>query len=44
MISYLSKQPLVTFCVWGSREAIDYLCQYSSDSTRRVQCSSEIGV
>jgi hypothetical protein len=44
MISCLSKQPSVTFRVWGSQEVVDYLCQYSSNFTRRVQCSSKIGV
>ena len=44
MISYLSKQPPETFRVWGSREAVGYLCQYPSNFTLRVQCSSEIGV
>jgi hypothetical protein len=44
MMSCLSKQPSVTFRVWGSREGIGNLCQYSPDLTRRVQCSSKIGV
>jgi hypothetical protein len=44
VISCLSKQPSVAFRFWGSRETISYLCQYSSDFTRRVQCSRKIGV
>jgi hypothetical protein len=44
MIGFLSKQPPITLHVWGSREAIDYLRQYSSNFTRRAQCSGEVGV
>jgi hypothetical protein len=36
MIGRLSKQSSVTFRVWGSREAVGYLRQYSSNFTRRV--------
>jgi hypothetical protein len=44
MIGCLSKQPPVAFRVWSSRETVSYLCQYLSDFTRRVQCSSKIRV
>jgi hypothetical protein len=44
VIICLSKQPPVAFHVWGSQETVSYLCQYPSDFTRRVQCSSKIGV
>jgi hypothetical protein len=44
MIGRLSKHPQVALRIWGSRKAVDYLRQHSSNFTRRVQCSSEIGV
>jgi hypothetical protein len=44
MIGRLSKQPPVTFHVWGSRKVIGYLRQYSSNFTRRVQCLGKIEV
>jgi hypothetical protein len=44
MISCLSNQPPKTFRVWGSLEVVGYLCQYPSNFTLHVQCSSEIGV
>jgi hypothetical protein len=44
MIRRLSKQPPITLRVRGPREAIGYLRQYSSNFTRRVQCSGEVGV
>jgi hypothetical protein len=44
VISCLGKQPPVAFRVWGSRETISYLSQYPSNFTRRIHCSSKIGV
>jgi hypothetical protein len=44
VIGCLSKQSSVAFCIWGSREIVSYLSQYPSDFTRRVHCSSKIGV
>jgi hypothetical protein len=44
MLRCLSKRPLITHHVWGSRKAIGYLRQHSSNFTRRVQCSVEVGV
>ena len=44
MISCLSKQPPETFLVWGPWEVVGYLCQYSSNFARCVQCSSKIEV
>jgi hypothetical protein len=44
VISCSSKQPPVAFRVWGSREAVSYLGQQSSDFTRRVHCTGEVRV
>jgi hypothetical protein len=44
VISCLSKQSLVAFCVWGSREAVSYLGQYPFDFTWRVHCMSKVRV
>jgi hypothetical protein len=44
MIGHLSKQPSITLHVWGPREAVGYLRQYSSHFTRRVQFLGEVGV
>jgi hypothetical protein len=44
VISCSSKQSPVAFCVWGSREAINYLGQHPSDFTRRVHYTSKVGV
>jgi hypothetical protein len=44
VISCSSKQPLVAFCVWGSREAVSYLGQHPSDFTRHVHCTSKVRV
>jgi hypothetical protein len=44
MIGRLSKQPPITLCVWGLQEAVDFLRQYSSNFTRRVQCSGKVGI
>jgi hypothetical protein len=44
VISCSSKQPLVAFRIWGSREVVSYLGQHPSDFTRRVHCTSEVGV
>jgi hypothetical protein len=44
VISCLSKQPLVAFSVWSSREAVSYLSQYPSNFTRRVHQTSKVGV
>ena len=44
VISCLCKQPPVAFRVWGSQETVSYLGQYSSDFTRRVHCTSKVGV
>jgi hypothetical protein len=44
VISCLGKQPPVAFRVWSSREAVSYLGQYPSDFTRRVHCTSKVGV
>jgi hypothetical protein len=44
VIGHLSKQPPITLRVWGPREAVGYLCQYSFDFIRRVQCSGEVRV
>jgi hypothetical protein len=44
MIGRLCKKLSVSLLVWGSRKVVDYLRQHSSNFTRRVQRSSEIGV
>jgi hypothetical protein len=44
MIGRLSKQPPVTFRVWGSRKVVGYLREYSSNFTWHVQCSGKIEV
>jgi hypothetical protein len=44
MIGRLSKHPPIALRVWGSREAIGYLRQDSSNFARRVQCSGKIRV
>jgi hypothetical protein len=44
VISHLSKQPPVAFRVWGSRETVSYLSQHPSDFTRRVHCTSKVGI
>jgi hypothetical protein len=44
MIGRLCKLPSVALHVWGSWKAVSYLCQHSSNFTRRVQCSSEAEV
>jgi hypothetical protein len=44
VISCLSKQPPIAFCIWSSREAISYLGQHSPNFTRRVHCASEVEV
>jgi hypothetical protein len=44
MIGRLCKQPPVALSVWGLRKAVDYLSQHSSNFTRCVQHSSEVGV
>jgi hypothetical protein len=44
MIGHLCKHPPVAFRVWGSRKAVGYLRQHSSNFTLRVQRSGEIGV
>jgi hypothetical protein len=44
MIGRLSKDPPIALRVWGSREAIDYLCQDPSNFARRVQRSSKVRV
>jgi hypothetical protein len=44
MIGCLSKQPPIALRVRGSREAIGYLRQYSSNFARRVQCLGKVGV
>jgi hypothetical protein len=44
MIGHLSKQLLITLRVLGPREAISYLCQHSSNFTRRVQCLDKVRV
>jgi hypothetical protein len=44
MIGHLSKHPPIALHVLGSREAIDYLRQDSSNFARRVQCSGKVGV
>jgi hypothetical protein len=44
MIGRLSKQPPITLRVWGSRKAVSYLRQHSSDFTRRVQSPGEVRV
>jgi hypothetical protein len=44
MIGPLSKQSLITLHIWSPWEAIGNLRQYTSNFTRRVQCSGEVGV
>jgi hypothetical protein len=44
VIGCLSEQPPITLSVGSSREAISYLSQHSTDFTRRVHGSSEVGV
>jgi hypothetical protein len=44
VISCPCKQSSVAFCVWSSREAINYLGQHSSDFTRRVHCTGKVRV
>jgi hypothetical protein len=44
MISYPSEQPLIALGVRSPGEAIGYPSQYSSDLTRCVHGSSEVGV
>jgi hypothetical protein len=44
VIIYPSKQPLVAYHVWSSREAVSYLGQHPSDFSRRVHCTSEVEV
>jgi hypothetical protein len=44
MVDRLSKQLPITLRVWGPWKVGSYLCQYSSDFTRRVQCSGDVGV
>jgi hypothetical protein len=44
MIGYLSEQPPVALGVGSPGEAISYPSQYSTDFTRRVHSSGEIGV
>jgi hypothetical protein len=44
MTGRLSKHSPIALRVWGSWEAIGYLCQDPSNFARRVQCSGEVGV
>jgi hypothetical protein len=44
MIGCLSEQPLIALGVGSPGEAISYTSQYSTDFTRRVHSSGEIGV
>ena len=44
MISYPSEQPSIALGVWSSGEAIGYPSQYSTDLTRCVHGSGEVGV
>jgi hypothetical protein len=44
MIGCLCKQPLVALHVWSLRKVVGYLRQHSSNFTRCVHHSSEVGV
>jgi hypothetical protein len=44
MVSYLSEQPPIALGVWSPREAIGYPSQHSTNLTRCVHGSGEVGV